>query len=107
MSSWDASVLDFLAGSTDRKGLFSRLETQGGLRYSEQECELYFVLAQMALSRGEIADARRDLKSCLGTGVTSVEWYAMAWHELERLNRVHPPSTATPPSGGDDNDQPA
>ena len=104
---WGAAVLDFLAGRLDEKALFGRMEPFGGLRYSEQECELYFVMAQLALSRGEIAEARRSLHSCLGTGATSVAWYAMAWHELRRLDRAHPPPTPKSSSGGDVDDQPA
>jgi lipoprotein NlpI len=88
---WGASLLGFLAGRIDEKSLFSRLEPQGGLRYSEEECELYFVLAQLALGRGDVAGARRHLHSCLGTGITSFVEYAMAWHELRRLNAASPP----------------
>ena len=62
-----------------------------GLRYSEEECELYFVLAQLALGRGDVAGARRHLHNCLGTGITSFVEYAMAWHELRRLNAANPP----------------
>jgi tetratricopeptide (TPR) repeat protein len=104
---WEAAVLEFLAGRIDEKGLFGRLEPQGGLRYSEQECELFFVRAQLELSRGEIADARLSLHSCLGTGATSVAWYGLAWHELRRLDRAHPPPPPTPSSGGCADDQPA
>ena len=105
---WGASLLGFLAGRLDEKTLFGRLEPQGGLRYSEQECELYFVLAQLALSRGDVAEARRDLHNCLGTGITSFVEYAMAWHELRRLNAANPP----PPDprsekGGTTDEQPA
>jgi lipoprotein NlpI len=88
---WGASLLGFLAGRIDEKTLFSRLEPQGGLRYSEEECELYFVLAQLALGRGDVAGARRNLHSCLSTGITSFVEYAMAWHELRRLNAANPP----------------
>jgi lipoprotein NlpI len=88
---WGASLLGFLAGRFNEKTLFSRLEPQGGLRYSEEECELYFVLAQLALGRGDVAGARRNLHSCLGTGITSFVEYAMAWHELRRLNAASPP----------------
>ena len=88
---WGASLLGFLAGRIDEKTLFGRLEPQGGLRYSEEECELYFVLAQLALGRGDVAGARRNLHSCLGTGITSFVEYAMAWHELRRLNAASPP----------------
>ena len=104
---WGATVLEFLAGRIDETSLFGRLEPQGGLRYSEQECELYFVRAQLELSRGEIADARRSLHSCLGTGATSVAWYAMAWHELRRLDHTHPPPPPKPSSGGEADDEPA
>jgi lipoprotein NlpI len=104
---WGATLLDFLAGKIDEKSVFGRLEPQGGLRYSEQECEVFFVLAQLQLSRGEIADARRNLHSCLGTGATSVPWYAMAWHELRRLDRAHPPPPPKSSAGGDADDQPA
>ena len=107
MDPWDASLLNFLAGGIDEKGLWSRLEPQAGLRYSEQECELYFVLGELALSRGEIAEARRDFRSCLGTGVTSVAWYVMAWHELRILDRAHPLPQQHPSSVGDSDDQPA
>ncbi len=88
---WGASLLGFVGGRIDRKNLFGRLESKGGLRYSEEECELYFVLAQQALSRGDVAEARRNLHSCLGTGITDFVEYAMAWHELQRLNATNPP----------------
>jgi lipoprotein NlpI len=105
---WGASLLGFLAGRIDEKVLFSRLEPQGGLRYSEQECELYFVLAQLALSRGDIAAARRDLHACLGTGITTFVEYAMAWHELRRLDAAHPPPQGKTPAGDSaDDEQPA
>ena len=104
---WASALLDFLAGRVGEKGLFARLEPQGGLRYSEEECELYFVLAELQLSRGEIAEARRSLHSCLGTGVTSFVEYAMAWHELRRLDLAHPPPAPKTSTGGDVDDQPA
>jgi lipoprotein NlpI len=88
---WGASLLDFVGGRIDRPTLFGRLEPKGGLRYSEEECELYFVLAEQALSRGDVAEARRNLHSCLGTGITDFVEYALAWHELRRLNAVNPP----------------
>ncbi len=98
---WGAGLLEFLAGRIDEKALFDRLEPQGGLRYSEQECELYFVLAELALGRGDVAEARRNLHSCLGTGITSFVEYAMARNELRRVNAAHPPPPAEK-SGGDD-----
>jgi len=104
---WGAAVLEFLAGRIEEKSLFGRLEPQGGLHYSEQECELYFILAQLELSRGEIAEARRSLRSCLGTGADSVAWYALAWHELRRLDHAHPPPPPKPAASGDADDQPA
>ena len=107
---WGASLLGFVAGRIDRKTLFSRLEPQGGLRYSEEECELYFVLAEQALGRGDIADARRNLHSCLGTGMTDFVEYAMAWQELRRLDAAHPPPAEKDKKskGGDvDDEEPA
>lgn len=97
---WGASLVRFLAGRMDEKALFGRLESKGGLRYSEEECELYFVLAQLALSRGDIAEARRDLHSCLSTGITSFVEYAMAWHELRRLNVANPLPAEKKSNGG-------
>jgi lipoprotein NlpI len=102
---WGASLLGFLAGRIDEKTLFGRLEPQGGLRYSEEECELYFVLAQLALGRGDVAGARRNLHSCLGTGITSFVEYAMAWHELRRLNTANPPPPEKKSERGDMSDQ--
>ena len=98
---WGASLLEFVAGRLDEKAVFARLEPQGGLRHSEQECELYFVLAEMALGRGDVFEARRNLGSCLGTGITSFVEYAMAWHELRRLDSSQPPPKDDK-SGGDD-----
>ena len=101
---WAASLLGFLAGRIDEKSLFGRLEPQGGLRYSEEECELYFVLAELALSRGDVAGARRNLHSCLGTGITSFVEYALAWHELKRLDAASPPSPTKKSQGNDSMD---
>ena len=101
---WGASLLGFVGGRIDRKVLFSRLEPQGGLRYSEEECELYFVLAELALARGDVADARRNLHSCLGTGITDFVEYAMAWQELRRLDAAHPPPPVEKKSHGGDMD---
>jgi lipoprotein NlpI len=104
---WGAALLDFLAGRLDEKALFGRLEGTGGLRYSEEECELYFVRAELALSRGDIAEARRNLHSCLGTGISSFVEYALARQELRRLDASHPPPKEKNSSGGDTDDQPA
>jgi len=104
---WGVALLDFLAGRADENALFHRLDGSGGLRYSEQECELYFVRAELALSRGEIAEARRNLHSCLGTGVSSFVEYALARQELWRLDALHPPPKEKASSGGDTDDQPA
>jgi lipoprotein NlpI len=103
---WGAALLDSLEGRMDEKALFGRLEKAGGLRYSEQECELYFVRAEVALSRGETAEARRALRSCLGTGVSSFVEYAMARQELRRLDSSHPPPKEKASSGGETDDQP-
>ena len=103
---WASALLDFLAGRIGETGLFARLEPQGGLRYSEEECELYFVLAEVQLSRGEIAEARRSLRSCLGTGITSFVEYVMAWHELQRLDVDHPPPVLRKSANEDADDQP-
>ncbi len=101
---WGGSLLGFVAGRIDQKTLFSRLESQGGLRYSEEECELYFVLAELALSRGDVAEARRDLHSCMGTGITDFVEYTMAWHELKRLDAANPPPPSPKSRGGDSMD---
>jgi len=42
-----------------------------------------------------VAEARRDLHSCLGTGMTSFVEYAMARDELRRVDAAHP----SPPPG--------
>jgi lipoprotein NlpI len=107
VDAWGAALLDFLAGRLDEKALFGRLEGTGGLRYSEEECELYFVRAELALSRGDIAEARRNLHSCLGTGISSFVEYALARQELRRLDASHPPPKEKNSSGGDTDDQPA
>lgn len=83
---WGAGLVDFLAGRIDELTLFGRLVPEGGMRYSEQECELHFVLGELALSRDDRAEARRQFQSCLGTGISSFVEYAMAWHELRRLD---------------------
>ena len=49
---WGASLLEFLAGRIDELTLFGRLEPEGGMRYTEEECELHFVLGELALGRG-------------------------------------------------------
>ena len=105
---WGASLLGFVAGRVDRKTLFTRLEPQGGLRYSEEECELYFVQAELALSRGDVAEARRNLHNCLGTGITDFVEYAMARQELRRLDAANPPPADKKSQGGDmDDEEPA
>jgi tetratricopeptide (TPR) repeat protein len=101
---WGGSLLGFVEGRVDQTTLFSRLEPQGGLRYSEEECELYFVLGELALARGDLGEARRDLRSCLGTGITDFVEYTMAWHELKRLDAANPPPPATKSRGGDSMD---
>ncbi len=102
---WGGSLLAFLAGRIDEKALSDCLEPRGGLRHSEQECELYFVLAELALSGGDVAEARRELHSCLGTGITSFVEYAMAWHELRRLNAANPPAPEEKSKSDDQADQ--
>ena len=107
---WGASLLDYLAGRIDELTLFGRLEPEGGMRYSEQECELHFVLGELALSRGDTAEARRQLHSCLGTGISSFVEYALAWYELQRLDALHGPgeksNNRTPPGKEKSSDVP-
>jgi len=106
---WGAALLGFISGKLDEKSLFKRLEARGGLRYSEEECELNFVLGELALSRGEVDEARRHLRSCLATGVTSFVEYVIARHELQRLEAKHPASKEekTAGTGAVDDREPA
>jgi hypothetical protein len=62
------------------------------------------VLAQLALSRSDLAETRRDLHNCLGTGITSFVEYAMAWHELRRLDAANPPPPENKSEGDDSMD---
>ncbi len=103
--SWGVNLLRYLAGQIDQRSLFDRLEPQGGLHYSDEECELYFVLAELALGRGDVAEARRDLRNCLGTGMTDQPDYAMAWRELLRLNAGNPPPPGKQTPSGDAGDE--
>lgn len=108
---WPAAILRHLAGEIDRQALLDAAGDDSDLRNSEQQCEAFFTLGELALARGDAATAKLELENCEHAGIVGFIEYGLAQLELlrlepERAKRTAPPATdaapanpETPPKG--------
>ncbi len=82
---WPAPIQDFLLGKIDRAALLRGARDTFDLRTTEQQCEAYFSLGQVALARGEVATARRELENCVQSGIVGFIESELARRDLARL----------------------
>lgn len=94
---WPAAIHRHLAGEIDRAALLQAARDPFDMRTTEQQCEAYFSLAQMALAAGDKETAVRELENCVQSGVVGFIEYDLARRDLARL-RTPPevPAEAAP-----------
>ena len=64
------------------------------LRTTEQQCEAYFSLGEVALAAGDKGTAVREFENCVQSGIVGFIEYGLAKRDLERLRP--PPPAADP-----------
>ena len=97
---WPEPILRFIAGEIDRRALLDAAHDSSDLRTTEQQCEAFFGLAQMALIKGDRDTAQREFESCVQTGIVGFIEFDLAKRELARLNAhpTVPPEPVSPPA---------
>ena len=92
---WPASIQRYLLGEIDRAALLQAARDTFDLRTTEQQCEAYFTLGEVALAAGDQEAARREFENCVQSGIVGFIEYGLAKRELERLPA---PASATVPA---------
>jgi lipoprotein NlpI len=91
---WPAPIQRFLLGEIDRTALLQAARDTFDLRTTEQQCEAYFTLGEVALAAGDQEAARREFENCVQSGIVGFIEYGLAKRELERLQ---PPAAGAAP----------
>jgi lipoprotein NlpI len=98
---WPVPIQRFLLGEIDRATLLQAARDTFDLRTTEQQCEGYFTLGEVALAAGDKETARREFENCVQSGIVGFIEYGLAKRELERLPASSPASVPaekpTPP----------
>ena len=92
---WPAAIHRHLLGEIDREALLAAARDSYDLRTTEQQCEAYFALGELALAAGDTALAIRELENCVRSGIVGFIEYDLARRELARLR---PPAAVEPPA---------
>ncbi len=92
-TAWPAPIQRYLLGELDRTALLQAARDSFDLRTTEQQCEAYFALGEVALAAGDRETARRELENCVQSGIVGFIEYGLARRDLERLA---PPKPAEP-----------
>ncbi len=87
---WPASIQRYLLGEIDRAALLQAARDTFDLRTTEQQCEAYFTLGEVALAAGDQEAARREFENCVQSGIVGFIEYGLAKRELERLPATAP-----------------
>ena len=93
---WPAAIQRYLAGEIDRSALMRAARDPFDMRTTEQQCEAYFSLGQVALAAGDTDTARHELENCVQSGVVGFIEYGLAKRDLVRLQP--PPAPASAPA---------
>lgn len=110
---WPAPIQRFLLGEIDRAALLQAARDPFDLRTTEQQCEAYFALGEVALARGDTETAVREFENCVQSGIVGFIEYDLARRELARLRPAAvespAPDAAAPaaPSPGSDHERPS
>lgn len=91
---WPAAIQRHLAGEIDRAALLQAARAPFDMRTTEQQCEAYFTLGQVALAAGDKDAAQREFENCVQSGIVGFIEYDLARRELVRLR---PPLPEAPP----------
>lgn len=89
---WPAAIQRHLAGEIDRSALLQAARDPFDMRTTEQQCEAYFTLGQIALAAGDRETAQRELENCVQSGIVGFIEYDLARRDLARLQPQSPPA---------------
>jgi len=111
-AAWPAPVQRYLLGEIDRAALLQAARDTFDLRTTEQQCEAYFTLGEVALAAGDVEMARREFENCVQSGIVGFIEYGLAKRELERLQlpapagepKAEPVAPAAGNGGSDESD---
>ena len=103
-SAWPSPIQRYLLGEIDRAALLQAARDTFDLRTTEQQCEAYFTLGEVALAAGDKGLARREFENCVQSGIVGFIEYGLAKRELERLS---PPPVAAPAESNSPESAPA
>ncbi|HLP03575.1 MAG TPA: tetratricopeptide repeat protein [Opitutaceae bacterium] len=92
---WPAAIHRHLLGEIDRAVLLASARDSSDLRTTEQQCEAYFTLGELALATGDTAAATREFENCVQSGIVGFIEYDLARRELARLR---PPAAVEQPA---------
>jgi lipoprotein NlpI len=95
-AAWPAAIHRHLLGEIDRAALLEAARDTFDLRTTEQQCEAYFTLGELALAAGDKETALREFENCVQSGIVGFIEYGLARRELARLR---PPAPAATPAG--------
>ncbi len=84
-AAWPAPIQRYLAGEIDRAALLQAARDTFDMRTTEQQCEAYFSLGEVALAAGDTVTAIRELENCVQSGIVGFIEYDLARRELARL----------------------
>ncbi|MFT3829449.1 MAG: tetratricopeptide repeat protein [Opitutaceae bacterium] len=90
---WPAAIHRHLLGEIDRAALLAAARDSYDLRTTEQQCEAYFALGELALAAGDTAAATREFENSVQSGIVGFIEYDLARRELARLR---PPAADEP-----------
>ncbi len=82
---WAEKCVAYLMGETTQEALLAAAQDGAWLTSAEQECQTYFVLAQIAFGAGKRDEGIRWLDACVNTGITGLIHYYLAVGELKRV----------------------
>jgi len=96
-AAWPAPIQRYLLGEIDWAALLQAARDTFDLRTTEQQCEAYFALGEVALAAGDRETARRELENCVQSGIVGFIEYGLARRDLERLAPPKPAEPRTSP----------
>jgi lipoprotein NlpI len=89
---WPQPIQRYLSGEIDRDALLVAARHQRDMRTTEQQCEAYLSLAEVALAAGDKDTARREFENSVQSGIVGFIEYDFARRELARLREETKPA---------------
>jgi lipoprotein NlpI len=105
---WPAAIQRYLVGEIDRAALLQAARDPFDMRTTEQQCEAYLSLGEVALAAGDKETAQREFENCVQSGIVGFIEYDLARRDLARLRPPPAPvSEPAPASAPDEKPVPA